>query len=123
MKRKKIILIVEDNDIHRKIIRDALESRGYLVESACDGFKALEKLEDKSYDFLITDNLMPGMEGLELVDEISRKRITIKSFLISGELTKEITEEAKEKGVVECFDKTISLKTMVNQLREILCLI
>ena len=85
MEQKKKILIVEDNDIHRKILSDALEARGYLVEEASDGFSALKKLESKSYDFLITDNLMPGMEGLELIDEISRKRITIKSFLIWGE--------------------------------------
>ena len=85
MEQKKKILIVEDNDIHRKILSDALEARGYLVVEASDGFSALKKLESKSYDFLITDNLMPGMEGLELIDEISRKRITIKSFLIWGE--------------------------------------
>jgi two-component system cell cycle response regulator DivK len=121
MERQKIILIVEDNDIHRKILCDALESRGYLVEGACDGFSALEKLEEKSYDFLITDNLMPGMEGLELIDEISRKKINIKSFLISGEFTKEITEKAKEKGVLECFDKPVSLKLMLKKLRKILC--
>ena len=116
------ILIVEDNDIHRKILCDALESHGYLVEGASDGLSALEKLEEKSYDFLITDNLMPRMEGLELIDEISRKRINIKSFLISGELIKEIAEQAKEKGVVECFDKPFSLRLMVNKLRKILCL-
>jgi CheY-like chemotaxis protein len=117
------ILIVEDNDIHRKILCDALESRGYLVESANDGFKALEKLEDRSYDFLITDNFMPGMGGLELIDEISRKKITIKSFLISGALTREITKEAKEKGVVECFDKSSSFRVMINRLQQIVCLI
>jgi len=123
MKRKKRILIVEDNGIHRKIMGEALSSRGYLVEDASDGFAALKKLEEKSYDVLITDNLMPGMEGLELIDEISRKRIYVKSFLISGELTREIAEEAKEKGVVECFDKTLSLKSIIEKLGKIVCLI
>jgi len=118
MGQKKSILIVEDNDIHRKILCDALISQGYLVESAIDGFSALEKLESTSYDFLITDNIMPGMEGLELIDEISRKRITVKSFLISGGLTKEIANEAKEKGVLECFDKPFSTNLIAKKLEE-----
>jgi DNA-binding NtrC family response regulator len=118
MGQKMSILIVEDNDIHRKILSDGLTSQGYQVESAGDGFSALKKLESTSYDFLITDNLMPGMEGLELIDEISRKRITVKSFLISGELTKEIAKEAKEKGVLECFDKPFSVHLIVKKLKE-----
>jgi len=118
MRHKKSILVVEDNDIHRKILCDALTSQGYLVENASDGFSALKKLEDKSYDFLITDNLMPRMEGLELIDEIFRKRITVKSFLVSGELTKEIAKEAKEKGVVECFDKPFSVNLIAKKLKE-----
>ena len=118
MGQKKSILIVEDNDIHRKILSDALTSKGYLVESAGDGFSALKKLENTSYDFLITDNIMPGMGGLELIDEISRKRIVVKSFLISGQLTKDIAAQAKEKGVLECFDKPFSVNLIAKKLKE-----
>ena len=120
MGRKKRILVVEDDYIHRKILRDALESRGYLVEDASNGFSALKKLEHTSYDFMIADNLMPGMQGLELIDEISLKRINVKSFLVSGKLTREISRQAKEKGVVECYDKPFPLKLMMEKLKEIL---
>ncbi len=120
MGQKKRILIVEDNDIHRKILCEALASRGYLVEDACDGFKALEKLEDTSYDFLITDKQMPRMDGLELIDEVCLRQMDIIILLISGGFTREILEHAKSRGVMECLSKPFSFKEMIKAVRKVL---
>lgn len=108
------ILIVDDNDTLREMLRYALELPGYSVETAFDGLSGLEKLEEDSYDLLITDNHMPRMGGLKLIEEISRRKMDIKIMLISGDLTGEVVKLAKERGVLECLDKPFSL----NILRE-----
>jgi len=69
----------------------------------------LEKLKDDSYDRLITDNHMPRMGGLKLIEETSQREIDTKTVLISGALTKDIVESAKEVGVCECLSKPFSL--------------
>ncbi len=103
------ILFIDDNDTLREMLGYALEVFGYEVETAPDGISGLEKLEEESYDLLITDNNMPRMGGLKLIEETSQREIDIKTVLISGDLTKDIVESAKERGVFECLTKPFSL--------------
>ena len=102
------ILFVDDNDAFREMLKYALESFGYEVETAHDGLAGLEKLEEESYDLLITDNHMPRMGGLKLIEETSQREMDTKTVLISGDLTKEIVERAQYWGVCECLAKPFS---------------
>lgn len=120
MKKRKKILIVENNDTLRELLRVTLRTRGYLVETAHDGRSGLEKLEEDSYDLLITDNQMPRMDGLELIEEIYRRKMGLRILMISGRFTKDILERVKERGVLECLDKPFSFKQMIETVREIL---
>ncbi|MFQ9748568.1 MAG: response regulator [Anaerobutyricum soehngenii] len=58
------ILVVDDNPEIREIIQVLLGGEGYLVETAGNGVKALEMLENREYDLIILDIMMPGMEGM-----------------------------------------------------------
>lgn len=57
------ILVVDDNPEIREIIQVLLGGEGYLVETAGNGVKALEMLENREYDLIILDIMMPGMDG------------------------------------------------------------
>lgn len=120
MEKRKRILIVENNDTLRELLRVTLRTRGYLVATAHDGLSGLEKLEEDSYDLLITDNQMPRMDGLELIEEIYRRKMGLRILMISGRFTKDILERVKERGVLECLDKPFSFKQMIETVREIL---
>ncbi len=61
------ILVVDDEASGRTALAALLRDEGYTVETAADGFKALPKLEEHAPDLLLTDLLMPGMDGLELM--------------------------------------------------------
>jgi type IV pilus assembly protein PilB len=61
------ILIVDDEEIDRMIICDALESEDYVVVAAEDGFDALEKIEEEAPDLVVVDYLMPRMNGIKLI--------------------------------------------------------
>ena len=69
------ILIVDDEDRIRSILRILLESRQHLIDEAENGITALEKLEDNKFDLVISDIRMDGMGGKELLSEINEREI------------------------------------------------
>jgi len=70
MDRGKRILLVEDMDIIRDVLSGFLESEGYQIEEARDGMEAIEKLNEKPFDVVITDIKMPRMDGISLLKEV-----------------------------------------------------
>lgn len=62
------ILVVEDEEIVRYSLKQTLEREGYNIVTAVDGEDALTKLPDHEYSLILTDNLMPRMTGVELLD-------------------------------------------------------
>jgi len=69
------ILVVDDEEAYRRLMAKHLERKGFEVESAGDGQTALAVLEgSEPFDVLVTDLMMPGMSGLELLEEVKRRR-------------------------------------------------
>lgn len=67
------ILFVEDNQLVQNVVRDTLELEGWQVDVCGDGVTALRKIESSAhYDLILTDNDLPGISGLELI-ECARK--------------------------------------------------
>lgn len=64
------ILVVEDDSDLNRFVCSGLRDRGYDVTSAHDGLSALEKLEDIKFDMLLTDIMMPRMDGFELAESV-----------------------------------------------------
>ena len=71
MKNRKV-LIVEDEEVIRKVLRLTLTKWGFQVEEAEDGVQALRKLGQEKYYLLISDIMMPNMDGWELIREVKR---------------------------------------------------
>lgn len=63
----KHVLIVDDSLVMRQMLIADLSHRGYVVDEASGGRGALEKARQHSYDLIVTDQNMPGMDGLSLV--------------------------------------------------------
>lgn len=73
------ILVVDDNPEIREIIQVLLGGEGYLVETAGNGVKALEMLENREYDLIILDIMMPGMDGYQTC-----RKVIVKAVLGGG---------------------------------------
>jgi two-component system chemotaxis sensor kinase CheA len=70
------ILVVDDSLTTRSLERSILEANGFNVSVAVDGIEALEKLSAEAFDLIITDVMMPRMDGMQLLDQIKRQKST-----------------------------------------------
>jgi CheY-like chemotaxis protein len=64
------VLIAEDNDINRELLRELLQARGYTVLEACDGREALQMIEQTQLDILLLDIGMPVLDGFAVVRKL-----------------------------------------------------
>lgn len=80
------ILVVEDNDMVRKVVQEMLQGAGYSVFSAADPHKAIELLSQSGVqiDLLVSDVVMPGMNGPELYEQLIVQMPALKVVFISG---------------------------------------
>lgn len=78
------ILVVDDEDLVRSLLKTILERQGYAVVAAADGEEGRALLEAGGFDLLVTDLIMPGREGLELIQEVARDYPGLPIIAISG---------------------------------------
>ena len=79
------VLIAEDDPAVREFVGRALTLRGFEVTTVEDGLQALETLDaDGAYDLLITDIVMPGMDGIALALKLSKERPDLAILLMTG---------------------------------------
>ena len=79
------ILIVEDDKELSQLFQKVLEKNGYQVKSASDGAQALEVLDKEYIDLIISDIMMPVMDGYELVSELRSAGYQIPVLMIKGD--------------------------------------
>lgn len=101
MDRKKILLLEDDNSA-REVISDALRLQDYLVFTAEDGLRALEMLQrssdDQPIDMVITDLVMPRVGGIEFLQELKNKKISVPVLVITGRLDSDLKEKLDNLG-------------------------
>jgi PAS domain S-box-containing protein len=81
------ILLVEDEELVRDLVRQVLEAQGYRVIAACDGIEAIEISKDKTYqriDLLLTDLVMPRLNGPETADRLIQHHPETRILYMSG---------------------------------------
>jgi len=72
MSKKETIHIIDDEKIIHEVLEDLLSSEGYQCELSSSGQEALEKQKSESFDLVLLDLLMPGMDGMEVLQEIKK---------------------------------------------------
>ena len=86
MRPKRTILCVDDNEQALSIRKVMLETRGYRVVACTSGQQALEAFRQGGVDLVLTDLLMPGMDGASLVDQIKDTSPETPAILFSGKV-------------------------------------
>jgi two-component system response regulator CpxR len=86
MKPKRTILCVDDNEQSLSIRKVMLETRGYRVVSCTGGEEALERFKKGGVDLVLTDLIMPGLDGTKLIEEIKGLSPQTPVILLSGKV-------------------------------------
>ncbi|MBI3071013.1 MAG: sigma-54-dependent Fis family transcriptional regulator, partial [Deltaproteobacteria bacterium] len=103
------ILIVEDTPELLRLFRDHLGKVGYDVEAVGDGSKALEKLGERSFDLLLTDLMLPGVDGLAILDRVRKSAPNMAVIVVTafGSVTSAV--QAMRAGAADYLEKPFSL--------------
>ncbi len=121
------ILLAEDDKAMLNFLMIALQRAGHTVVSRSNGTDALHALEEESpppFDLLLTDIIMPGIDGLELANKTSEKFPDIKIMFITGFAAMALEEQKKQKNsnhrTPQILSKPFHLNELVQRIEELL---
>lgn len=116
------VLLVEDEESVRQLVRETLQSKGYKVveaENGEAGVAAAEKHAGK-IDLVITDVVMPGMGGRQLVERLAESRPETKVLYLSGYTEDAIVNEGSIESGTAFLQKPFTLQNLSRKVREVL---
>ena len=106
MSKKKLdICIIDDEIVVCKRLEQALTRDKHNVETFVDSRSAIERINEKSFDIVVTDIRMDNIDGMEVLEHIIKKGDQTKVIMISGYATIEIAREAQAKGAFDFISK------------------
>jgi two-component system cell cycle response regulator DivK len=107
----KRILVVEDNDLNRKLFCDVLKSQGYAVEPIADGRDALERAQSFVPNLIIMDIQLPNISGLDLIERIKADRLlrSIPVLAVTAYAGKGDEERIRDAGADNYLAKPVSI--------------
>lgn len=116
------ILVVDDSDVIRKMLTVDLTSRGYLVEQASGGRGALEKARKTQFDMVVTDQNMPGMDGVTFVKALRELESYQKTpvMVLTTETSDEMKARFREAGASGWMSKPFTSERMTAALAKML---
>jgi len=118
------ILLVDDDKVSLRILENILKSNGYSVEAFQKVENAMEYLNNKNGhpDLIISDYFMPGISGLEFLNEVKSGRdfTSIPFLFISANKNEEIETDALQYGAIDFLKKPINQKLLLNKISALL---
>ncbi|HUI96515.1 MAG TPA: response regulator [Xanthobacteraceae bacterium] len=114
------ILVVEDDGDVRQYIVDALRGLNFQVSEAPDGKQALSLLDEHRFDLLLTDVILPGMNGRQLADTMKAARPGIKVLFMTGYSRNAIVHHGRLDPGVHMLQKPVTSAELARKIRELL---
>ena len=116
------ILLVEDEDLVRQMIRESLASYGYTVHEACRGSEAVDLCAGsrETIHLMLTDVVMPGMSGVELAKRLTPVQPGLKVLFMSGYATDFVLQEDIPDPAVAFIQKPFTMDSLARKVRQVL---
>ena len=116
------ILVIDDQESIRRVVRRALEQDGHEVFDASDGEVGMEILESQSFDVVITDIFMPGQDGIVTLRQVRKRFPKVKVIVISGGDSTgmmDLREDAEMLGAVKSLQKPFNARELMDVVKSV----
>jgi len=120
MKSKIKILIVDDEPIIRDALSFKLTKEGYEVSAVEDGEKAIEAMEDEEYDMIISDVMMPYINGFELIKILKEQGTEAPILMLTSLNSDKALNRAKDLGADDFMTKPFSPSELSIRIKKLL---
>jgi DNA-binding response OmpR family regulator len=119
MSGPKRILVVEDEDTIREVVRRYLEREGFRVDEAADGYSALDRIAEAEPDLIVMDLMLPGIDGLTLTRQLrQRSRVPVIMLTARGDTSDRI--RGLDLGADDYLPKPFSPRELVSRIQAVL---
>lgn len=112
------VLVIDDEAVIREGMRRILEGNAVQVESVASGRAAIEKIQVKDFDVVITDLKMPGMDGLEVLSAIKILQPGVPVIIITGYATVDTAVEAMKSGAFDYIAKPFAPEQIIEKVKK-----
>ncbi|MGO9267579.1 MAG: sigma-54-dependent transcriptional regulator [Candidatus Binataceae bacterium] len=113
MTQQASVLVVEDNDLERQITAETLREEGFAVEEAANGHRAIELLQLSRFDTVLTDLMMPGMSGEELLIKVKERYPATQVVILTAHGSIDSAVKATKEGAFNYLTKPTDRETLV----------
>ena len=121
MNLSKKILIIDDDERILTSLQDVLAQEGYILSIAKNGKEGLRQSEKINPDLVITDIIMPDIEGIELIRAIRKRNVNIPIIAMSGDLIgQKFLKAARLLGAIDTLLKPFTAKELKNKINKAL---
>lgn len=109
------ILVIEDNELNLKLMKDILEAQGYDVETASDGQDGIQKANDNEFDLILLDIQMPEVSGYDFLKQYDKKTpvVVVSACAMDTEI-----EKAKALGCADYIAKPIRIVEFIATVKK-----
>lgn len=114
------ILLVDDEANVRTVFSDVLKRAGYRVKAVENGHKAIKEVEKKTYNLALVDLRMPKMDGIEVLENIKKRKPKIPVIIYTGYGSVTTAVEAMRKGASDYLNKPFSPEELKLAIKKVL---
>jgi DNA-binding NtrC family response regulator len=112
------VLLVDDEQDFLDALSERMRLRGMEVSVAASGEEALRKVENETYDAIVLDLMLPGMDGLEALKIIKARRPQMQVILLTGRATVEMGVEAMKLGAMDFMEKPADIGQLIAKIKK-----
>jgi len=112
------ILLVDDEADFLEALSERMRLRGMDVATSASAQEALEAVEEGTFDAVVLDLMMPGMDGLEALRILKQKDPKLQVILLTGHASVEKGVEAMKRGAMDLLEKPADIETLTQKIKE-----
>jgi DNA-binding response OmpR family regulator len=110
------VLVVDDEEDFLKALVTRLELRGMDVRGVTSGDEALETLAERSFDVVVLDIKMPGLDGIDVLRAIRREHAGTAVLVLTGHASQELSDEGRSLGAFDYLIKPVKLEKILERI-------